>query len=364
MNATKTHLQHLVLLPANRVWRSYPGGATLDRISQADDPDDSHFSEDWIGSVTAAVNPGREDVTEGVSQVTLDGESVDFAQLLASDPEYYLGAPHTVRHGITTMLLVKFLDSAIRLHFQCHPSREFAARILQSPSGKTEAYHVLAIREGIEAPYIYVGFQRPPTSSELERIVAQQDMAALEACFDKIIVKPGDTFLIPGGIPHALGEGIFMVEIQEPTDFAVRFEHERAGYVLPESARYMGRDIAFGISMVDRTAYSLADIDAKFRCAGESLPADAAGPRIERLIGPDQTPCFRVSRLQVTEECSYKTNTFGIYIVTAGKVAVETDDERVELNTFEKFFYPAGLPDVTLRPVHGPAQILECLPPL
>jgi len=35
---------------------------------------------------------------------------------------------------------------------------------------------------------------------------------------------------IPGGILHAIGEGIFMVEIMEPSDLAVRFEFERAGY--------------------------------------------------------------------------------------------------------------------------------------
>ena len=37
-------------------------------------------------------------------------------------------------------------------------------------------------------------------------------------------VKKGDTFLIEGGIPHAIGSGCFLVEIQEPTDYTVRNE--------------------------------------------------------------------------------------------------------------------------------------------
>ena len=44
------------------------------------------------------------------------------------------------------------------------------------------------------------------------------------ACFEKISIKPGDVFMVPGGMPNATGEGVFMVEIMEPTDFAVRIE--------------------------------------------------------------------------------------------------------------------------------------------
>lgn len=354
----------LVLLPPNRVWRTYPGGATLDQITEADSPADSHFPEDWIGSVTRAVNLGREEIIEGVSRVEFGGESHDFAQLLESDPEFFLGAEHVARHGISTMLLVKFLDSAIRLHFQCHPSREFANRVLNSPSGKTEAYHVLSIREDISDPYIYVGFQRPPSPEELTRMVETQDMAALEACFDRIPVKPGDTYFIPGGIPHALGEGIFMVEIQEPTDFAIRFEHERAGYVLPEAARNMGRDVAFGVSMVDRTAYPLDEIARRFHCPGRLDEESPEGCDRSLLIGPEQTPCFRVNELNIRRACHYPLDTFAIHIVTAGQVEATTPAGTTLLKTYDKFFYPAGLPAVTFRPVNGPAQILECLPPL
>src|SRR5581483_3343309 len=100
---------------------------------------------------------------------------------------------------------------------------------------------VLATRETGPAPFIYIGFQRPPPAAELKHLIETQDIAAIEACFDKIPVRAGDTFIIPGGTPHALGAGIFMIEIQEPSDLVVRFEFERAGYVLPEAARFMQR---------------------------------------------------------------------------------------------------------------------------
>jgi len=72
------HRGHLVLLPPNRVWRTYPGGATLDRIAGVAAPQDSHLAEDWIGSITRSTIPGREQFYEGVSPVRLDGRTHDF----------------------------------------------------------------------------------------------------------------------------------------------------------------------------------------------------------------------------------------------------------------------------------------------
>jgi mannose-6-phosphate isomerase len=107
------------------------------------------MAEDWIASTTRATNRGREHLAEGVSQVRVghDPAPRDFAALLASDAEYFLGAAHVAKFGAQPQVLVKFLDSGTRLHFQVHPTREFARHVLGAPSGKTEAYHVLAIRE-------------------------------------------------------------------------------------------------------------------------------------------------------------------------------------------------------------------------
>lgn len=363
MDPVNSLQNELVILPPNRVWRTYPGGATLDQLAGKPTPQDSHFAEDWIGSVTRAVNPGREEISEGISPVQVGSKTIDFAELLATDPEYFLGSTHLSRHGPSPMLLVKFLDSAIRLHFQCHPSTEFARRVLNSPSGKTEAYHILGVRDGITDPFIYVGFQRPPSPDQMRTMVEQQDMAGLEACFDKIPVGPGDTFIIPGGTPHALGEGVFMIEIQEPTDFAIRFEFERAGFVLPEVARFMGRDIDFGLSMVDRTAYSMADIDAKFRCRAHARQSISDASWRETLIGPDQTACFRVAKTHVHDPCRRIDDTFSINIVTAGELEIQVGGKTHHLRTYDKFFCPAGLAPLALTPTSGSAQILECFPP-
>jgi mannose-6-phosphate isomerase len=355
------HRDKLVLLPPNRVWRTYPGGATLDRLAGAATPEDTHLAEDWIGSVTRSTIPGREQHYEGVSPVAIGGVTYDFRDLIASDPAYFLGPAHLARHGATPMLLVKFLDSAIRLHFQCHPSREFAQKFLNSPSGKTEAYHILGVREGVTAPYLYMGFQHPPAPAELRRWIETQDTAAMERCFEKIPVGIGDTFLIPGGFPHALGEGVFMIEIQEPTDFAVRYEFERAGYVLPEAARFMGRGLDFGLSLINFNRYSRETIERDYRCRPRPARDLGGGSRQDELIGPAQTPCFRVLKTHLAGPVTKHETSFHIGIITAGTCAITVGGETHQLRRCDKFFCPASLP---LQYAPAPdCAILECLPP-
>ena len=360
-----SHRGRLLRLPPNRVWRTYPGGRTLDQLAAVPQPVDTHLAEDWIASTTRAVNRGREHLTEGVSQVLVGAEEIprDFAALLASDPEYFLGAAHAARFGTQPQLLVKFLDSGTRLHLQVHPTREFAQKFLGAPSGKTEAYHILATRDDVADAFIYVGFQRPPSRAELRRMIETQDIAAMEACFDKIPVTPGDTFIIRGGTPHALGAGLFMVEIQEPSDLVARFEFERAGYVLPESARFMGRGLEFCLDIFNLAPLPSATVDARVRCRPRRLRALGPSSYQDELIGPNQTGCFRVLKSTLDAPVLKTEPTATIAIVTLGSVTAETGGEVHHFRRYEKFFLPAGLGPVRFTPAPGGCEILECLPP-
>lgn len=370
------HRGKLVLLPENRVWRSYLGGRTLDRLAGHVAAADSHFAEDWIASATRAVNPpdaerdpaaSRFPSADGVSRVIVGDDPTprDFAALLASDPAYFLG-PAAVRAGATPRLLVKFLDSGTRLHFQVHPTRQFARERLAAPAGKTEAYHVLAVRDDAvesDSGCIFVGFQRPPSRAQLRDWIRGQDIAAIRGCFDPIPVAPGDTFLIPGGTPHALGAGIFMVEIQEPSDLVVRFEFERGGFVLPEAARFMGRDLGVALDVFDLEPLDAAAVESRVRCRPRKTVAIGPTAHREELVGPDRTDCFRVYRTRLSGPVERTGGDPVIAIVTAGAVRASVGGQTHRLGTFAKAFLPAGLGAVRLDPEGGEATILECLPP-
>ncbi len=142
----------------------------------------SHFPEDWIGSTTRAVNKGREHlIEEGLSNVKVAGETMTLKSLCEKEAIAMLGAPHYEKYGANTQFLLKFLDSAIRLHIQCHPTISFAKKYLNSNSGKTEGYIILSIREEVEEPYIYMGFQHPPDKRDFKRMIEDQDTEAILA---------------------------------------------------------------------------------------------------------------------------------------------------------------------------------------
>lgn len=352
----------VIELPQNRVWRSYQGGRTLDKLAGKDDPADSHFPEDWIASVTPASNPGSHDELEGISRVRVDGRELLFTELIAQDPEYFLGLDHVTRHGQQPMVLVKLLDSAVRLQLQVHPTAEFARIHLGSNSGKAEAYYILDVRDEVEEAFVYLGFQRPPDRAGLRRCIEDQAIETMEGYFDRIRVKPGDVLFIPGGVPHAIGGGIFMVEIMEPSDLVVRFEFERAGYTLPESARFMDRGLDFCLDIFDLEAMpeSVVREENMFEPVLETTYGETA--HRYHLIGPETTPCYVVKKSVIKDVIEREEETFFTGVVTAGSCTVRSGASTIALDTFDKFFCPAGLGSYTIEAIEE-VQILECFPP-
>ena len=351
----------LVRFPPNRVWRTYTGGMILDQMENKEVPEDTHFPEDWIGSTTQALNPDREHIVEGVSHAVVGEDTIRFDELLKLDPSYFLGAKHTEAFKLNPMLLVKFLDSSVRLHFQAHPTAEFAREFLDSDHGKAEGYYILDVREGYD-PYVYVGFQHPPTREAFKAMIESQDIDAMEKCFEKVPVKAGDCLFIPGGSPHAIGEGILMVEIMEPSDWAVRFEFTKAGYTMPESARFMKRDLEFCMDVFDFTQLSVAEAIEKFYQQPRPARSYSDTSFQETLIDESATDKFRVKKSTINGTVEKGEDDFYIGIVVKGECSITIGGETTKLNKLDRFLCPAGVDVATIVAETG-VEILECYPP-
>lgn len=352
----------VLFLGPNRVWRTYPGGRILDQMEGKPNPEDTHFPEDWIGSTTRAVNKGREHlVEEGLSRVTVDGRIMTLKSLFERFPEAMLGSAHIAKYGTNTQFLLKFLDSAIRLHIQCHPTIPFARKYLNSNNGKTEAYVILGIRDGVKEPYIYMGFQHPPEVSGFKRMIEQQDTEAILACFEKIPIRAGDVFVVPGGMPHAIGEGVFMIEIMEPTDFVVRVEFERGGYVLPEESRFMNRGIDFAMSMFSFEETPVQGVRERFFCEPRLLETQNNSGEYA-LVDESKTPCFRVSRIVVGDQFVKNAPGFYIGIVTSGSGTIHAGNECWQVVTGSRFLVPARTGEVTFQSDTA-MEIIATFPP-
>jgi mannose-6-phosphate isomerase len=259
----------VVALPANQPETFYRGAGRIAGFRAT--PGLPDRPEDWVGSVTTryGLHPAGLSVLPGGR---LLADAVD------ADPGWWLGPGRT-----DTGVLVKLLDAGQRLPLHVHPDRRFARQHLTSPYGKTEAWVIVDARPGA---YVHLGFARDVDAGELAGWVAGQDVGGMLAATNRIPVSAGDAILCPAGLPHAIGDGILLVEAQEPTDFSVLLEHE--GFGLTGGHLGLGYDLA--LACVDRSAWSPARIDT-LRGTEHLLPAAADEFfRARRLRDGDQAP--------------------------------------------------------------------------
>ena len=168
-------------------------------------------------------------------------------------------------------------------------------------------------------------------------------------------------FLLPGGRPHALGEGILMLEIMEPSDLAVRFEFERCGYVIPEPARFMDRGIETALDVFNYDPVPPEKINDEFRCLPKIIADNKSGNVLEELIGPDKTSCFTVKRASVKGTYIRNEKAFFFGVVTQGSGSFRIGDKVTSLKKWDRFFCPAGIEQFQYE-TESTMEILECYP--
>jgi mannose-6-phosphate isomerase len=112
-------------------------------------------------------------------------------------------------------LLVKFLFTTEKLSVQVHPNDEYARRH-ENSLGKTEMWHILAAEPGAQ---IAAGFRERVSAGKLREAAVSGEIMDLLAWHD---ARPGDTFFIPAGTVHAIGEGLVLCEIQQHSDITYR----------------------------------------------------------------------------------------------------------------------------------------------
>ncbi len=301
------------------VYRFYRGGALLGRL-RGKGEEDGDFPEDWVGSVTPAYNPGRDEPEAGLSRLT-DGRLLRDA--IEADPEGWLGRDHVARYGTTTGLLVKLLDAAERLPVHAHPDRAFARAHFDSPFGKTEAWIVLATRE--RASQVWIGLREPVGRHEYRSWIENQEVDRLLASLNRVSVQAGDVVYVPAGVPHAIGAGILIAELQEPSDFS--FICEWRGFPIEprDSHRGLGWDRAL-----------------------DALDLGAHSPILEL---PDEARRFFWAN--GVEEAAGR---FAVLLVLEGEGTI--DGERARRG--DAFVHPAAAGEVRTE---GDLRVLSCLGP-
>ena len=331
-----------VRLKSERAWRTYHGGRLIDELHGISPATDSHFPEDWICSTVRAINAGREDVVEGLNR--LAAADMTLKDFISANPAAALGAAHVARTGESLGVLVKIIDAAERLGLQCHPDREKARKFFNSPFGKTECWHIVGGREiDGEKPYVYMGFKPGVTREKWRDVFNRQNIPEMLGMLHRMEVKEGDTFLIKGGMPHAIGAGCLLVEIQEPTDYTFRTERVTVqGLAVPEQACHYG--IGFD-NMFDCFNYDGHDEAETRRLAMVAPNVLESTPEFVRteIIGPSRTDCFALERLDITGTCNIAADgRFSGMYVLSGRGRIEGDSGTEPLSPGDQFFVPAS----------------------
>jgi mannose-6-phosphate isomerase len=318
-----------LILPPNQFHRFYAGGARIDALRGAPAGEEGR-PEDWIGSTTTAF--GEE--SEGLSRVA-DGRLV--RDLVDADPEALLGPEHVGRFGADPGLLVKLLDAGERLPVHVHPGRDFARSHLGSRWGKTEAWLILDAEPGAS---VHVGLREPIDAATLRRWVDDQDAGEMLAALHELPVRAGDAILVPAGTLHAIGAGILLLELQEPTDLSVLVEWRRFG--VNSGAEHLELGWSEALAAADRTP---ADPAAFTAAPGRLLPQAA-------------DPYFRAERLRNGAECE---PSFAVLVALAGAATLHTErGGKLALiaGTTALVPYAAGTTILT-----GDLEAIRCLPP-
>ena len=113
-------------------------------------------------------------------------------------------------------LLFKLIDARWPLSIQVHPNNANAA--LTGGEPKTEAWYVVKAFPGAT---LYAGLKHAFAERDLRDIVAQGPLLIDQ--LNPLAVAEGDMLYIPGGMPHAIGGGCLIYEVQQSSDTTYRF---------------------------------------------------------------------------------------------------------------------------------------------
>jgi mannose-6-phosphate isomerase len=321
-------------LPANQPpERFYLGGARIAAF-RGTPPAGDRTPEDWVASTT----PLAGETALGLT-VLPDGRTL--REAVDSDPLAWLGQAHVDRYGAETALLVKLLDAGERLPVHVHPDDDFARRHLSCRSGKTESWIILDAEPGAR---VHLGFRQDVLPEQLADWVAAQDREALLGSTHGIEVRAGDTVYVPAGLPHAIGEGILLLELQQAADLSLLLEY--AGFAIdgPRDG-HLGIGFEAALRCVRSTAVPPAELDRLCGTWGDP-----------RIFPPEADQFFRADRLGAGE----LEQGFSVLVVTAGSGRLASAGGGCDLRAGSTVVVPWAAGPGTLT---GDLELVRCRPP-
>lgn len=271
----------------------------------------------------------REKENNIVQNGTLAGKTL--ADVLRKWGKSAIGAAYTAERF---PLLVKFIDAADRLSVQVHPDDAFASAV-ENDLGKTEVWYVVEADEGAS---ILWGLAEGVTERDFAAAVQTGET---EKLLRRVEVKKGDVYFIPARMPHAIGAGILIAEIQQNCDLTYRvFDYNRRD----KEGKLRELHVEKALQVV--RPFTEAEVDAVRYARGRATP--------DVLVN---CPYFSVRHVKVNGERAEAVprESFVSLLALAGAGYVQAGAHRVPFEKGESLFLPAGLGEYRLV---GEAELL------
>lgn len=309
----------------DKIW----GGSRLKTILNKNISDANQCGESW--EVSGLVGDESMIVNGFLAENNLN-------ELLEIYMTELVGEKNYEQYGLGFPLLIKFIDAQDNLSVQVHPDDELAQR-KYGQSGKTEMWHVIAAEPGSG---LYVGFSQTVTKDQFQDALEQGTVAGLLQFHP---VQPGDTFMIPAGTVHAIGKGVLLAEIQQPSDITFRvFDWNRVDNEGNPRELHVQEALE---------AIHFDDQVGNFKIQYE--------PQLNKTVKLVRSQYFNTSLLEFDQPLSksfVEIDSFVIYICLNGQILLAYGDHRERLETGEVVLIPADIEEVQLLPAHK-SKVLE-----
>lgn len=237
------------------------------------------------------------------------------------------------------VIQITFMDARETLSIQVHPNEE-QAQLLDGDHEKTESWYILHAEPGATL----IGGS---TTTDLDALrAAAADDSIGERFGKRIAVSEGDFVFVPAGTMHALGTGIFAVEVGSFGNRTYRMCDWGRG-------RELHVDKAFEVVNTESTATV-----RHFGSYGHDEAGDAALPRIREGV---RCGLFVSNVIDIDKD--YETEPGGVYhIITCvqGSCTVESPEGAVGLACTESALVPASAGRYTVR---GTCRVLQSYHP-
>ena len=241
--------------------------------------------------------------------------------LVETYAEELLGAAISSKYGRSFPLLVKLLDVNQLASVQVHPDDALAMELEKFPSGKSEAWYIIAAKPGHQ---MFMGFKDGVGRAEFLAALPEGRAASL---LNKIEVSPGDCVYVPPGTVHACGDGVFMLEIQQSCDITYRvYDWDRV------DQKGLRRELHIEKAM--------RAIDFKSR--PQVFRATGAPNALNSVL---RSPYFEVQELVVASRCHLPpAETCRAGTLLQGDCLLEYQDGKLSLRLGDSFIVPCGIP--------------------